>query len=84
MTPEQYARKLAESSNRDDVVEGIGMIFRGLTDPDPSDPYKMPWPKTIEVARRAAQHLGLRDPGHDLLADVVERAPSIPDYLLNR
>lgn len=84
MTPLQYAQNLAQSDIRDEVVLGIAMMIRGVTDPDPADPFRAPWPMTIDVARRCAAVIGITNPGHDLLTDALLKAPQVPDYLLNK
>lgn len=84
MTPMQLARNLAESEKPEDRALGVAMALRGLTDPDPSDPLKQPWPVNEFTAAAAARYVGITDPSPDLLAHAITLAPTVSDAMLNR
>ena len=83
MTPEDLARNLARSTDLRSRALGVAMIVRGLTDHDPSDPFRQGWPLSDATAARAAEYLGL-NPDRDLVAEALRLAPTVSDALLNR
>ena len=77
MTPLDLAYALAGSP--DTAVEAAAIIARGMADPDPSDPLRLPY--TPEVAAKAALRFLHLDPA--LHVAVLAAMPTIPSYLLN-
>ena len=83
MTPIQFAENLAKSDDHKDKVLAVSIVYRGLTDEDPSDPLRMPWPQTNESIERAAKYLGV-DITPDLRNAVRDLAPTLSDAILNK
>jgi hypothetical protein len=84
MTPETFARSLAQSESPESRALGVAMIIRSLTDHDPADPFRQGWPVNTATAERAAQHVGIADPSPEMLARALELAPTVSDAMLNR
>lgn len=77
--------RLAESFARDPETAalGVAMIARSLSDHDPSDPLRQPWPLNAATVEAAAQYLGVT-PTADLIAEALTLAPTVSDAMLNR
>ncbi len=86
MTPIDLARNFARSDDPKARAYGVAMIYRSLTEPDESDPLKLPWPETNETIERAAKYLGVADEDitPDLRNDVRDIAPTLSDAILNK
>jgi hypothetical protein len=81
MTPIDFARNLANGTE-DDRALAVAMVARGLSDDDPSDPTRAPWP--IDTALpAAARHLGI-DPTPALILAARDMMPRVSDAMLNR
>lgn len=52
MTPLEHAQTLAKSSRLEDQAVALAIVTRGLSDADPADPLRQPWP--VDVALLAA------------------------------
>ena len=83
MTPLDLARNLAQSDRPKDRAMGVAIVARGLSDTDPLDPYRQPWPLDVSV-ERAASYLGLDPADEDLLSVATLIAPTLSDAILNR
>lgn len=83
MSPLDFARNLAQSDSTDDVVLGVAMMTRGLTDDDPAN-FRQGWPLNKATVERAATFLGVGDISDGLIEAVIEKAPTISDAMLNK
>lgn len=83
MTPLELAQNMARSEDLRVQAYAVAIVYRGLTDEDPADPYRMPWPQTNETIERAATYLGV-EPTPDLRNEVWRVAPTLSDATLNR
>jgi len=81
MTPIDYAQMLATGETLDERAEGVAMIARGLSDPDPVT-LRQGWLMATAV-EAAARYLDL-EPTPELLRRAEEIAPTIPDWQLNK
>lgn len=81
MTPLDLARNLVESDRPADVILGIAMVTRSLTD---DDGLRQGWPLTPETVRRAASYLGVDVLDDAAVADVIETCPRVSDAMLNK
>lgn len=82
MTPLDFARKLAASDKLEDRALGVGIVARGLSDEDPSDPTRAGWPLAAAI-NAAIGYLELPSTP-DLIKRATELAPTISDAMLNR
>ena len=81
MTPLDFARNLVASDRPSDVILGIAIATRGLTD---DDGLRQGWPLTPETVRRAASLLGVDVLDDGAIADVIDACPKVSDAMLNR
>jgi len=80
MSPIELAERLGQSPDLDNRATGVAIIVRGLCDDDGD---RMGWPMTAAVVARAAKHIGV-EPTAELVEAVLELAPILPDFYLNR
>lgn len=83
MTPLELAQNMARSEDLRVQAYAVAIVYRGLTDEDPSDPLRLPWPQTNETIERAATYLGI-EPSAALRNEVRRIAPTLSDATLNR
>lgn len=83
MTPLAYAELLAgRSATPQEHAEAVAIIARGLSDPSPSDPFRLPW--DVETSLIAAcRYLNL-DASPRLIEDARNLMDTITDATLNR
>lgn len=82
MTPLDLARSMSTSDQPRARATAVALVARGLSDPDPSDPFRQPWPLPAAVLA-AAEYLDL-DPTPELRADAERIAPTLSAAILNR
>lgn len=83
MTPIALAENLAKSDQYDSRVLGAAIMTRGLTDGDPAT-LRQGWPLDVETARSAAKYVGIHNITEQFLEDVVAKAPTLSDAILNK
>ena len=81
MTPLDLARNLARDPDPETQALAVAMVYRGLTDDDPTG--RMGWPEGDATVSRAATFLDVK-PTADLFAAVRRIAPTVSDAMLNR
>lgn len=81
MTPLDFARNLVASDRPSDVILGIAIVTRGLTD---DDGLRRGWPLTPETVRRAASYIGVDVLDDAAIDDVIETCPKVSDAMLNK
>lgn len=83
MTPLEFAENLAKSTDRSDLILGVAMVTRGLSDDDPAN-FRAGWPLDAHTVRMAAQYLRLGSVSEDFVDEVLMLAPTLSDAILNK